>query len=404
MAVAQFQPGAPAGFIAESGMRGFEQGQSMMLRAQQAKQAEQLAKMRAQQHAEEIALAPLKRQQQMAETANSMMQLKAAMNMQETETELAPLVGEAQAEFNQMMKMTDPGLKANAALAFSGKYAQFRNTKKWGPQFTQFDDIAKQLYTENSAIRRAQEMERLKDMGPESPIGKMTSDYSKALKAGQTQAAEWILSGIKEEITPKGMSLETGPDGSIRFFQGSAGLTTPNTTESQKKQFAQERLIREGGQLLNILRPEDLGIQGNIGEIAGGFLGQLDPKLANEQVAENRTRLRSFREGALRAVSDDPRFSNEDRKAITQMLPEEGIVENLPQAKGKLKAVITIMAQRAKMEAGRRGDKSWTELPPEEIITGAREGKIDKDAAAAILDVLHPQWVKEQANAKSKPN
>lgn len=403
MAEAAFMPGAPAGFIAESAARGLDQGQSMMARAQQMQQAQELAAMRRRQEEAEIALRPLKIQQMKAETANSLMQLQAAMNMQVTETELAPLVGQAQKEFNDIMKLTDPGQKANAALAFSGKYAQFRNTKKWGPQFTQFDDIAKQLYVENSAIKRAQEMERLKDLGPESTIGKMTADYEKARKAGNTAAAEWILAGIKEEVTPKGMQLEVGPDGGIRFFQGSGGMTTPNTTKSQERQYQQERLIREGGQLMNLLRPEDLGFQGVISETAGGFLGQIDPKLAEAQVTENRTRLRTFREGALRAVSDDSRFSEKDRKAIQEMLPDDGWVENLPQAKAKLKAVLTIFAQRATNEAQRQGKESWTSLPPEQIVAAAREGKIDKDAAAAILDALHPEWIKQQAaNAPRK--
>lgn len=398
---ATFEPALPADFIAGSTMRGIDQGQSMMMRAQQMQQAEDMAKMRRAQFAQESAMAPLKMAQQQAELANSVMQYKSALQMQETEAQLAPLVGTAQTEFNDMMKLTDPGQKANAALAFSGKYAQFRNTKKWGPQFSQFDDIAKQLYTENSAIKRAQEMERLKNLGPDSAIGKMVSDYDKARKGGNSAAADWILAGIKEEVTPKGMQLEIGPDGGIRFFQGSGGLTTPNTTKSQERQYQQERLIREGGQLLNILRPEDLGVQGNIGETAGGFLGQLDPKMANEQIVQNRTRLRTFRESALRAVSDDSRFSNQDRKAIEEMLPSDGWVENLPQAKGKLKAVLTIFAQRATNEAQRQGKQSWTELPPEQIVQGAREGKIDKDAAAAILDALHPAWVKEQANARN---
>lgn len=355
-----------------------------------------------QQQAQEMAMAPLRAAKMKADIANSMQEYQSALQMQEAEAQMTPLVGQAAQEFNQLMMETDPDKKANAALNFSGKYAQFRNTKKWGPQFEAYNKIATELYSENTAIRRLQEAERLKAIGPESPIGHMVADYNKARAAGKDEDAAFILAKLKEDITPKGMKLEIGPDGAITLSQGSmeGGLTTTNTTKSQERQYQQERLIREGGQLLSLLRPEDLGVQGNIGELAGGFLGQLDPKLANEQVAQNRTRLKSFRESALRAVSDDSRFSNADRSAIEGMLPSEGWLENLPQAKGKLKAVLTIFAERATNEAQRQGKQSWTELPPEQIIEAARAGKIDKDAAAAILDVLHGEWVKAQSGAR----
>ena len=111
MAEAAFMPGAPAGFVAESGFRGFEQGQSMMLRAQAAKREEQLARIREQQAQQELVMAPLRIEQQKAETANAVMQYRSALNMQQTEAELAPLVGEAQREFK---KGSEEGEKAEA--------------------------------------------------------------------------------------------------------------------------------------------------------------------------------------------------------------------------------------------------------------------------------------------------
>lgn len=377
----------------------YEGMSSLMERKQRLNMAQEQHNLEQKQAVEDAVLAPLKKAKMEADLANSLQEYHSALQMQESEKLMTPLVGQASQEFNQLMMETDPDKKANAALAFAGRYAQFSNTKKWGEQFKAYNKIANDLYSENSAIRKLQEAERIRATGPESPIGKMVADYDRARAAGDPAAAEFILAGIKESVTPKGMKLEVGPDGGIMFSQGSTGdggMTTANTTKSQERQYQQERLIREGGQLLGILRPQDLGIQGNVGEVAGGFLGQLDPKLANAQVAQNRTRLRTFRESALRAVSDDSRFSNNDRTAIEQMLPSDGWVENLPQAQGKLKAVLTIFAQRATNEAQRQGGQSWTDLPPEEIIVQARAGKIDKAAAGAILEALHPAWVEEQ--------
>jgi len=369
----------------------------MMERASRLRQQQQMEQMNEVRVAQARIMAPIEAEKAKADLATQLAQLEAARQTQITKAQLAPMLPVARKEFNDMMLMTDPKAKANAALSFSGKYAQLSNFKETQQEFQAYDQIAQNLYKEQSAINAAQEAARLRDLGPDSPLGKMVSDYDKARAAGRPEVAEWLLAGIKQEITPKGMQLEVGPDGGIRFFQGQGGLTTPNTTKSQERQYQQERLIREGAQLMNLLRPEDLGVQGVIGETMGGFLGQIDPSMAQAQVAENRTRLRTFREGALRSVSDDSRFSNQDRKAIENMLPDDGWVENLPQARAKLKAVLTIFAQRATQEAKRQGGKSWTELPPEEIVEAARSGQIDKDAAAAILDALHGEWVRSQA-------
>lgn len=395
-----FQPEYQAsGRTANRFIEGLDAGASLMERQQRMRQNEEILRIKTQQEAQEAIMRPLEMAKARADLATSAVAYQSALDMQQAEADMAPLIPVASKEFNELMKMTDPAAKAQAALSFSGKYAQLQNTKKWGEQFKAYDQIANKLYTENSAITKLQEEQRLREMGPDSPIGKMVKDYDKARAAGNTAGADFILAGIKEEVTPKGMQLEVGPDGGIRFFQGSSALTTSNTTKSQERQYQQERLIREGGQLLGLLRPEDLGVQGNVGEIAGGFLGQINPQLANAQVAENRTRLRSFRESALRAVSDDSRFSNNDRTAIEGMLPSDGWVENLPQAKGKLKAVLTIFASRATNEAQRQGQQSWTDLPPEEIVAAARAGKIDKDAAAAILEALHDSWWRAQSAA-----
>lgn len=157
MAEATFSPGAPAGFIAESGARGFEQGQSMMQRAQQMQQAQEMQKMRQQQFAEEVAMAPLRAAAAKTQLATAQFQYKSALDMQAYEEKIASLVPQAENEFNQLMLITNPEEKANAALAFSGKYAQLKNTKKWGQQFDAYDKIATKLFTENSAIAKIQQ-------------------------------------------------------------------------------------------------------------------------------------------------------------------------------------------------------------------------------------------------------
>lgn len=354
--------------------------------------------------AEYAVMQPILAAKHQAEFATATATLTNAKHMEELKTRAATESVQAAKDFTEANQLPDFSKKASALAEVQAKYSWLTMI----PEYKGFVETVNNARAEahmsamaDAKLKEQMEMTKARLAGPDSPLGKMLGDYDVALKSGDVEKSRWIKQGIENEITPKGMSLEVGPDGSIRLNQGGgAGLTTTNTTKSQERQYQQERLIREGGQLLNILRPEDLGVQGNIGETAGGFLGQLDPEMAKAQVAENRTRLRTFRESALRAVSDDARFSNQDRKAIEQMLPSDGWVENLPQAKAKLKAVITIFAERAQNEAKRQGKQSWTQATPEELVKAARDGKIDKDAAAAILEALHPEWVAEQSGKK----
>lgn len=398
--LADFSPQGAPGQAGRAYIESRNASESWMDRAQGREMNKQTMDIRENEELQRRLIQPIKIQQEKTQMALGALELETAQKTLQQEQELAPIVGSARSEFNEIMRIPDTNVRAQRGLEWMSKYGQMANLQKTQQEFTGYKDIIGKMYVEQQTLNRLAETERLKNTGPESPIGKMAGDYKKAMASGDRETADWILAGIKSDITPKGMQLEVGPDGGIRFFQGAGNLTTPNTTLSQKQEFNQERILREGYQLMNILRPEDLGIQGVVGETVGGFLGQLDPKYAEAQVAENRSRLRSFREGTLRAVSDDTRFSNADRHAIEQMLPSDGWVENLPQARGKLRAIMSIMAQRKNAESARRGEKSWADLPPEELVKEAKAGKIDKDAAAAVLEALHFDWVNAQAGGE----
>lgn len=202
---------------------------------------------------------------------------------------------------------------------------------------------------------------------------------------------------------PSGTSFEVGPNGQIVFRQGAQGnLTTQGSTVSQQNQFNAERIIKEGAGLLTRLRPQDIGVRGKVTEdIVNRGLAQIDPSLADETTAKNRTDLRLWREGTLKSVSGDTRFSNADRAAIEKLLPEDGYFESLPAAQAKILAVAHIMKGRAAMEANRRGQKSTVDLTPDELAQAAREGRIEKDVAAAMLSAFHPDWVAEQKRKAS---
>lgn len=372
--------------------------QSLMQRATQAKQME---RMRELQIAQEEFMQPIKRATAQAELFNVGQQYDAALQTQQTRKQAYEMLPAARKEFDSLISIQEPERRETAALDWAARYSQLANIQEIAPEWGAKLNIAAKMSVEAQAIRKMREnvmSARLKNQyaPPGSPLGKMLQDLERATAEGKEDEAKYLKTAIEQEITPKGMQLEIGPEGTIRFFQGAGGLTTQNTTKSQEREYQQERLIREGAQLTRLLTPEDLGLQGVLRENLGGLLGQIDPKLAETQVAENRSRLRAYREGALRAVSDDARFSNKDREAIEKMFPSDSWIENLPQAKAKLRTAVAIFAQRASAESARRGQKSITDLSPEELVAQARDGKIDKDVAAALLDALHADWLKAQ--------
>src|SRR5690606_35013314 len=122
--------------------------------------------------------------------------------------------------------------------------------------------------------------------------------------------------------------------------------------------------MSEGAELLRTLRAEDLGIQGVVKEdLINKGLAQLRPVLADKTTSENRMKLRAWREGTMRQISADTRFSNADRSAIERLLPQDGAFESLPSAQAKILAVLNIMQERAANEASRRGATSFFQTP-----------------------------------------
>jgi len=196
---------------------------------------------------------------------------------------------------------------------------------------------------------------------------------------------------------PSGTQLEVNKDGTISFRQGTAGsMTNSSQTDAQKNQFNYERIYAQGDALKNKLTDADVGVQGNVNELINSTVGQVNPNLIKEQVAKNRTELAMFREGALRSISGDTRFSNADRAALEKIMAGSGWLESAPAARAKITTVQEILRERAGMESGRQGKTSILYETPENIVKAAKDGKVPPEMAAQLLSSLHPEWVAEQ--------
>lgn len=272
--------------------------------------------------------------------------------------------------------------------------------RSWKPEVVNLGDGVKALMT---SPKSATQIDLKEAAGPSSPMGKLLQDLKGARDRGDTEQAELLLASAKKDATPSGMALTVGPDGSVQLVQGPNGLTTGTAGRSQEAQFQSERVVREGAQLLQRLRAEDVGAMGVVKEnFVNKGLAQINPAMADEVAQANRTSLRAFREGALKQVSGDARFSNADRTAIEKMLPSDGVFESLPSAQAKILAVLHIMQGRAGAEAGRRGETSIVDQPPEKLVEAAKAGKIDPQVAAALLNALHPEYVDKATGKAAK--
>ena len=245
MAGAAFTPAAAPGHVFRDATSGFESGQSMMQRAslfQQQKEMQQMQLKQAQQKlTQDIIMAPIEKARTEAELATYEVQLQSALDQQNFEKTLAGVVPQAEKEFNELMLIADPGARANAALAFSGKYAQLKNTKKWGQQFSAYDQIANTIYRENSAMEKLaaggeirREIETVKS-GAKADLAKQAEENKLAiaeLKAANKQGP--AAQKMQEEVGTKAGQYYAAQQEKVSEHTRTIDTIKSNRTELEK--------------------------------------------------------------------------------------------------------------------------------------------------------------------------
>lgn len=194
----------------------------------------------------------------------------------------------------------------------------------------------------------------------------------------------------------RGLEMEMGVDenGRPTYRVGTKGLTGKTgevpaavVSDSIKKltkyQNASELLTK----LEKNLRPEDVGLKGTLGELmVDRTIEQFVPGSANKQRISNRAIVTAAREGLLREVSDDNKFSNADREAISAALPSSGAFESYADAMEKINTVKQILKDRSKNYSRVINKPVKWAMTPDEI------------RAATRLDPKDPNYIsKEEA-------
>jgi hypothetical protein len=117
------------------------------------------------------------------------------------------------------------------------------------------------------------------------------------------------------------------------------------------------------------------------------LLPQFGVNAMNAKRVDNRTKLKMLIQGAMRQISPDNRFTNEDRKRIEAMMPSTGIFENEQHAKEVLATIQRVFARRNVQDLIAMGKEiKPEELNDAEIGAAVEMGLITYEQARAILE------------------
>lgn len=228
--------------------------------------------------------------------------------------------------------------------------------------------------------------------------GDLRKRAAAAQAAGNAAEATSLLEQATrlEATTAKGqMSVTTNPDGTVTITQGPVGAGTLGKASLQNQVDLRDTMNQVWG-LRNMLRGQDLGIAGVIGEWSDKILPQFNLGSPDEQRTESRSRLYQLHQRVLRQMSTDNRFTENDYKRIQRSLPSTGILENEERARIMLDTVADVFSERemrtlvedsgndmqkARIELIKRGPN----LSPPEIKKAFQWGLLTRDEASSLL-------------------
>lgn len=123
-------------------------------------------------------------------------------------------------------------------------------------------------------------------------------------------------------------------------------------TQSQKNLVAAEKTLGELNDFDASVQAGHVGFRGVVGEaLFDKLLPQFGFDTSDIQRMRSRGTLGVTIEGSLRQMSNDSRFSNEDRRDIKRIMPGVGIVESLEHTKQTTQLLRRVLSKRALIDA-----------------------------------------------------
>jgi len=143
--------------------------------------------------------------------------------------------------------------------------------------------------------------------------------------------------------------------GEARPLQMPDGLPKTVATDLAGQNVTLESVIGEIDALKNNVNGYGLGVGGVVLDAWNRTGGQLVPGSVSGENIDQRTAIAALRERIIQAISGDPRFSNQDRARIEQMLPSMSVMESPERARRQLDAVQQILDARRQSNAQQLG-------------------------------------------------
>jgi hypothetical protein len=217
---------------------------------------------------------------------------------------------------------------------------------------------------------------------------RMLEEVRKLKAQGRDDDAAKLEMILNKRGTPsRGMKMKL-PDGTEISVGGDEGPTVGTQGKLEMDLVNTRKTLDLIDDLSDKLNWKDVGVAGVFGEnIMDKLLPQFGVNAMNAKRVDNRTKLKMLIQGAMRQISPDNRFTNEDRKRIEAMMPSTGIFENEQHAKEVLATIQRVFARRNVQDLIAMGKEiKPEELNDAEIGAAVEMGLITYEQARAILE------------------
>lgn len=172
------------------------------------------------------------------------------------------------------------------------------------------------------------------------------------------------------------------------------GLTVATQTEIQKRQLGYTKSMGMAKTLLNVLKPQNVGVLGAGQQIiVDEGLAQVIPELASQQNVDARTLLRVFNETMLKTLKADSQLNQKEEQRILAALPKTGANESFPGAVAKIVRALTELHSMAATDAKTAGlPEPAFPLDPQTLRELVMTKKLDADIGVSLLQKYYPNF------------
>lgn len=223
----------------------------------------------------------------------------------------------------------------------------------------------------------------------------LLGEKTKAVQEGNVELAQLLDQEVGEltaQIEASGGSASFDPRDPTK-------LTAARTTKQQETRTQAVELLNSLGVLDQQLKAAEAsgtkiaGAAGAFKGLVNVTLGQFAKGFRSEDRAKFERSVKLFRQSALRVVSDESRFSEQDRDFIFELFPSTGLLGSDEEAQVKITVAIGFFARRLGSALGELGidSASIANITPENIREAFLNGALTEEEAQRSLVILFPK-------------